>query len=294
MAKNINKSRVLLELNFATLLLSVVALFLRVISLSATFTALFRAMFAAAALFIFILLSKQSFRFKNIKEYLFVLLLGILFSAHWVAFFYSVKISSVAVSMIAVFTFPIMTVFLEPLFFRQKIRIVDIFIALAVLFGVILVVPEFNIQNDITRGVLFGLLSALLYSMRLIVIKKYLIKSPSSVLMFYQVFITAIVLSPMLYFYDYSFHGNDLLFLILLGVIFTALAHTMFIRSLRSLKVKTASIITGIQPVYATILAIFILNEIPSMRVVFGGIIIVFAVIFESVKVEARSVDPSI
>ena len=76
----------------------------------------------------------------------------------------------------------------------------------------------------------------------------------------------------------------DLPNLIFLGVICTALAHTMFINSLSFIKAQTASIVTGLEPVYGIILAYFILNEMPGIRTFAGGLIIIGTSIVASIQ----------
>ena len=73
---------------------------------------------------------------------------------------------------------------------------------------------------------------------------------------------------------EFTFTIKDILLLALLGVCFTAIAHTLFIKGLTNVKTQTASIIACLEPVYGVVTAIFFLGEIPGLRVVFGGILI--------------------
>ena len=70
--------------------------------------------------------------------------------------------------------------------------------------------------------------------------------------------------------------------LVLLGVVFTAVPHTLFAHGLLHLKAKTASLIACVQVVYATIFAALILGEWVSWNVVIGGLIVVSAAMVES------------
>jgi len=278
------KTKHLIELNFASFLLSINPIFAKLISLPAHLIIFWRSFFAMLVLGGFIFLSKQSIRLAAKKEYLYVLLCGLLLAAHWVTFFLSIKVATVAIGMIAIFTFPIMTVLIEPYFFKHKLKPVDLIMAGLVLLGVVFIVPEFSFNNTMTQGIFYGLLSALLYSFRNVFVKKTLSNYSGSVLMFYQVFVAFLVLSPFLLEGGFVFQGYDFYYLIVVGVIFTALAHSLFVRSLSNFKAKTASIITSIQPVYSILLAFFILSEVPEFRTVAGGLIILFAVLYESFK----------
>ena len=76
---------------------------------------------------------------------------------------------------------------------------------------------------------------------------------------------------------------KDLLLLLFMGVMTTACAHTLFVRSLKHLKAKTASIFSSMQVAYGVLFAFLIFQEIPSGRELFGGLIILLSVIFESI-----------
>ena len=68
---------------------------------------------------------------------------------------------------------------------------------------------------------------------------------------------------------------GDLPVLIILGVLFTAVAHTCFISGLTTVRVQTASVIAGLEPVYGIIFAFFLLNEVPRLQTLSGGVLII-------------------
>lgn len=101
--------------------------------------------------------------------------------------------------------------------------------------------------------------------------------------MIHQVFIVFLSLIPLMYFFDLSFTGKDLTLIVLLGTVFTAFAHTLLVRAIMVMKVKTASIVSGAQPFYAIMLAFFFFQEIPTLTVLIGGFIIVSVSMIESI-----------
>jgi len=54
-----------------------------------------------------------------------------------------------------------------------------------------------------------------------------------------------------------------------------ALTHTLFIQSLTFIRAQTASVIAGLEPVYGIILAFFILNKVPGLQTLTGGLVII-------------------
>jgi drug/metabolite transporter (DMT)-like permease len=78
--------------------------------------------------------------------------------------------------------------------------------------------------------------------------------------------------------------GRGVALLVVLGVACTALSHTLFIRSLRSLSAHTASVVAALEPVYGIALAFLLLGETPSARTLAGGALIVGAAFFATVR----------
>ena len=70
-------------------------------------------------------------------------LLGLLLAVHWIAFFKSIQVSTVAVGLLAFSTFPVFIALFEPWWFNEKRRKVDMLAALLVLVGLgVMVYPS--------------------------------------------------------------------------------------------------------------------------------------------------------
>src|SRR4029078_9291430 len=70
--------------------------------------------------------------------------------------------------------------------------------------------------------------------------------------------------------------------LLVLGVACTGLAHTLFIASMQRLSAHTASVVAALEPVYGIALAALLLQEIPTVRTLAGGVLIVAAALVAS------------
>jgi drug/metabolite transporter (DMT)-like permease len=78
--------------------------------------------------------------------------------------------------------------------------------------------------------------------------------------------------------------SRDLALLVILGVVCTAIAHTLFIQGMRQIRAQTASIISSLEPVYGIVLAFVLLGEVPTSRTLAGGAVILAAVLFVTLK----------
>jgi drug/metabolite transporter (DMT)-like permease len=277
-----NSFKGIIAVHSAVLIFGLTALFSKLISLTALEITLLRSVFAAFVIFAIFLWQKKSIGLSQTKDYGIVILLGVLLALHWVTYFHAMQVSSVAVGVIALYTFPVITVFLEPLFHGERPHIKDIISALIVLFGIYLLVPEFSLNNETTQGILWGVLSALFFALRNIIQGHYFKGYTARHSLFYQTLITVIVLLPFSFAVIPDVTNFQWGQLIILGVFFTALPHTLFAFSLLNLKAKTVSLIACVQVVYATLFAAALLNEWAEFSTVVGGLIVLSAAMYES------------
>jgi len=101
----------LLSIHTSVLILGGTALFSKLIHLTAIEITLVRSIFAVLAIALYILFLKENLLLKNWHDYLIALLLGLFLGSHWVTFFHAMQVSSIAIGIIALYTYPVITVF---------------------------------------------------------------------------------------------------------------------------------------------------------------------------------------
>ena len=277
-----NKQSGLLELHLAVLLFGGTALFSKLIPLSALNITLLRCVVAAFVLACIVKVSKKNLSLNSTRDYFIALGLGIVVSLHWVTYFASMQLSSVAIGMIAFFTYPVMTVLIEPIFTGNRIQRGDIVSGLAVLLGVILLIPEANLGNDITMGIALGILSAAFFTARNLLHKRYFSAYSGPHAMFYQTGVAVFFLAPWQTIEFSQVEQNTWWLILLLGVIFTAAPHALFTAALRHLSAKTVSLVSCLQPFYGAVLALLFLGEQLDIKTTIGGLLVVATAIFET------------
>jgi drug/metabolite transporter (DMT)-like permease len=274
----------LIGLHAASLLFGGTGLFSKLIPLPAIDITALRSLIAAATLLALATLGGRSVALRSRADCGLMGLCGVLIGVHWATFFHAMQVSSVAVGMVAIFTYPVMTVFLEPFWQGRWPRFSDILCGLGVLAGVACMVPGFSPESPVAQGVFWGCLSAFLFALRNVVQRHYLNGYRGDTSMFYQTLVAGCVALPCMQHPPAMQPLSTWLLLGLLGFFFTAVPHSLFAGSLRSLSAKTAGLIGSLQPLYATVLAALVLGETPALRTVIGGVIIVGAATFESVR----------
>ncbi|WNH13526.1 DMT family transporter [Thalassobellus suaedae] len=274
----------LIQLSLATLFISTSGALGKHIDMPTPVVIWWRSILGALFLFTFCRYKKFDLKIYSKKDASSIIISALLMGGHWIFYFYALKLSNVAIGMLSLFTYPIITALLEPFFIKIKFEPIYILLSLMVLFGIYILAPEFNLESTHVQGVLFGLLSAICYALRNIMSKKLISMYNGTHIMFYQVSVLTLVLLPTLFFMDTSNVTTQFPYIITLALITTAVGHTMLVNSLKHFSVSTASIISSIQPIFGIIIAFLFLNEIPTLNTFFGGSLILATVIIESVR----------
>jgi len=278
--KESTKNFILLHLGI--LFISTSGVFGRSLDMPVPLSIGWRAVLAVPFMFALLMILKMPFKVqkKHVPRLFFS---GVFMMAHWLTYFYSLVYSNIPIAMLSIFTYPIMTVILEPLILKTPFDKNLIISGCVMLLGLYFLTPEFNLENNYTIGVLFGVSSALVYTFRNLIMKSLIQEYDASVLMTHQVLWGSLLMLPVFFIYDSPMpYGNNWWFLIGLGLITTAAGHTLFARSFKMISVSTASIISMIQPLYGIGLGIFFLSEIPDPRTAIGGVIILAGLLIQS------------
>ena len=282
-SKNQHTSHIL-QLNVAMVLMSTSGALGRLIEMPPPLTIWWRCLLAGIFLLLYCLWKNVKLSIPHKGDLVGIFIGGLLLGGHWITYFFALQYSTVAIGMLSLFTYPVITAFLEPIILKTKFHLSHIVLALLVLMGIYLIAPEFNFENDYTKGIAFGLSSAFLYSLRNVLLKNKTKHYQGSALMLFQLIVVTIVLLPSLYFFDPTRIASQWPAVVTLALVTTAVGHTLFVVSFKHFSVSTASIVSSSQPIYGILLGAFFLNEVPDLKTIFGGILILTTVLIESVR----------
>lgn len=203
---------------------------------------------------------------------------GLLLGTHWLAFFEAVKISGVAIATLGFASFPAFTVLLEGTLFRERTRPVEFLMVALVCLGLILVTPEFSLGSDATVGLLWAILSGLLFALLSLLNRASTHGLDPIQAALYQNVTVLVVFMPLAAPLVPSLRPLDWLWLAMLGIFCTGLAHSLFVASLRVLKARTTAVIFALEPVYGILFAWWLFSEQPTLRMLAGGLLIISAI----------------
>ncbi|WP_017903310.1 DMT family transporter [Pseudomonas asplenii] len=242
-----------------------------------------RASFAVLALVVFASLSRNN-RWQRLqaRDWRRLLGSGLLLAGHWVSFFLAVKVGGVAVATLGFASFPAFTVILEGVIFRERIRLNEMLLVLLVSIGLVLVTPEFDLASQATTGLLWAVLSGLLFSLLSLNNRAGSGRISAVQAALCQNLVVAACLLPWAGPGLGEVRALDWLWLALLGVFCTAVAHSLFVASLAVIKARTAAVVFAMEPVYGIIAAWLLFGESPSARMLLGGVLIIVAIVLSS------------
>lgn len=273
----------LIQVHIAVLLFGLAGLFGKWVALPASVIVFGRVFFGAAALLLILRWRGIPLRLNNRQDAITLSVSGVILAVHWVTFFQAIQVAGVAVGLIAYATFPVFATFLEPIFDRVRVQRKDIVLAAVTFGGAVLVVPSFELGNEVTQGFLWGVVSAGTFALLSIFNRRNVADYSGLLVAFYQDVVATIVLLPALFLATYTLTAEKVALLVLLGVVFTAIAHSLYIQGLRHVRAQVASIIASLESVYGIIFALVLLGERPLPRVLLGGAIILGAAAYSSI-----------
>ncbi len=267
-----------IEIHIAVILFGITGLFGKFIPASPAMIVFGRTLFAAMVIVLGLKICKIGLAASSKKSLVLLLLSGLVLMLHWVLFFHSIQISTVAIGLIGFSTFPVFVTFLEPLFFKQKIRSIDVVSGALVVVGLLLVVPGLSFANAETIGLIWAVISGALYAVLALMNRHLVERNSYMVVTFYQHSTAALCLLPFMFVNWETPDINTIWLLVILGVVCTAFPQTLYIKSLKVIKAQLASIVIGLESVYGIFFAAILLGEIPNLRTISGAIIVLGAV----------------
>ena len=246
-----------------------------------------RTVFAFGALLLALLILRKKIIFSNYREWLRLILCGIILAVHWIAFFKSIQVSTVAIGLLTFASYPLFTTFLEPIFFHEKLSKRNVSAVLIVISGLALMVtsPSDNsgsiLSGSVIQGVLWGLGGGLGFALITLLNRGHVRHHSPLLLTCWQNGFAAMVLLPWSLSESWVLSTADWILLFVLGVVCTVGGHALLINGLRNVRAQTASmLIAGLEPVCGIVFALFLLGEVPSLQTLVGGALIVSTTIF--------------
>lgn len=267
------------EIVFSMAAFGTIAVFVRNIGLPSGEVALYRAVIAALALFLWQLCTRQTVRWKDVKKELPLLFVsGAAMSMNWILLFEAYKYTTVAMATLSYYFAPVIVTVASTVLFRERLTAKQISCFVMSTLGLVMVigVSGGGGSHDLL-GILLGLGAAVFYA-AVVLINKGIRRVSGLNRTFMQFLAAILVMTPYISMTGGShLAGLDMtgaVNLMVVGVFHTGICYCMYFSSLRYLKGQEASILSYIDPVVAVILSVAVLHEPVSPLQAAGGFMI--------------------
>lgn len=274
-----------LKLHFIVFLWGFSAILGMLVTIPALEMIFYRGILAAAGMAIVIAVSKGSFIVTRV-QLIRLLLIGVIVTIHWLAFFGSARISNVSVSLVGFATNSLWAALLEPWFNRNRIKKFELILGLMVIAGLYVIFSfDFEYAGGLALGILAGFTSALFSVFNARMVRRV---SPFAIT-FYEMIAIVITLGVLMGGYklfnpDHQLQlaptWQDWIYIALLAGVCSVYAYSVAVELMRKISVFLIQLTLNLEPVYGIIMAVIIFGQREKMNINFyiGTVIILCAV----------------
>lgn len=186
--------------------------------------------------------------------------IGFVFGAHWLCYFYSVKLATASIAAMAVSTYGVQYLLLAWIIHRQRLMLVECAGVGLCFLGCVIVAPEVSFINEMTRGLLLGVFSAFLYAFLPFLHQRSRHLS-TAVRTWGQFLFALLFFVPLLPAANWQLAITDTYILITLGLLCTVFAHGLWVKASTELPPLFTSMIYYLYVPIAMLQSVLILDE---------------------------------
>jgi drug/metabolite transporter (DMT)-like permease len=247
------------------------------IDLDAPVLVFYRCLFAVPAIALALLLTRRLFVLRRGRTLKAALLLGTTLGAHWFLFFETIKLSSVAFALLAAYMAPIVVALLAPVVLPERRSQIALVALVPAAGGLAIVALAGGDDVDFRPlALLTGLGTALTYATLVIGTKAISTRVSAAGLTLWNYTLAGLVMVPLLFSADRVVpRPGELAYVVLLGVIFTAVSGYLYIALIRKVTAQTMGVVAYLEVVSGTLLAWAVLDEALTWQVLVGGALII-------------------
>lgn len=263
-----------------------------VITLSSAEIVFSRTILGSLFLGLVLLVKKEHIEWKKLKkQWIWLIVSGVAMGASWILLFQAYRSASVGTATLAYYCGPVLVMALSPFLFKEKLTIGKIVGILAVVTGMLMVNGSDLKNEGMTMGLVFGLLSALLYATMIISNKRVTgIEGVSLTLL--QLLIAALTVGPyacLTHTGSFELDAVAIGAILFLGIVNSGLACYLYFSSINALPAQSVAICSYMDPASAIIFAAIFLRERMSLLQVVGAALIIGGAAFGELYKKRKS-----
>jgi drug/metabolite transporter (DMT)-like permease len=258
-------------------------------------TIFFRLIISFSVIYFFILLTRKKEKIQRSDIWLFVI--GSLFNPflYFVGESYGLDQVSASISAFIIATIPVFTPFIGYFVFRERLSNLNIAGLIISFTGVFFIILRKNLELDASpQGIallFLAVFAAIIYS---IFVKKLTATYKPVTIIFWQNLLGAIYFLPLFIYFDASTFlevkpsPGAVFSLIMLGVFASSVAYILYTFVISQIGISKANLYTNLIPVFATIVAFYVLDEVSTPLKLMGMIIIAAGVVLSQLELKGK------
>ena len=251
--------------------------FTRSIPLSALSLAFLRAFIALPVLFAVMKMKKtEKVKWTLLKPYL---ISGVLLGFGWLTLFYGFKHTSISSAVMIYNMCPVYVMIAAPLILKETITKIQIAVIFTSFIGLFLIVGQNVLEGYGSMGLGFSAVSGMLYAVIVLINRSIKVRVDNQTSTFVQILAAMVVLLPFVLMEGniFTFVHLDAMavtYVILLGVLHTGVAYTMFFSVYSQMKSVEIVSYSYFEPLFGILFSVIFLGETLTVIQSIGGIMI--------------------
>jgi DME family drug/metabolite transporter len=244
------------------------------VDLDATVLVFYRLLLAAVTVGAVAVGSRRRHLLRSDGAWRGLLAMGLVLATHWTLFFLTIKLSSVAVAVVTVYTAPILISVAAPIFLPETRSRVTVAALVPATTGIVLIALA-GAEGGHVRplAVATGLGAGATYAMLVVGGKRLRFRVSAVAFAFWVYLIATAALAPLLATADRVWPRSlrETGALLLLGVVFTGLSGIVYVTLLGLVTAQTIGVLAFLEPVSAAVLAWLLLDQPLGAAILVGG-----------------------
>lgn len=258
----------------------------RLVTLPSGMLAMCRAFIGCAVLLVYRLIRRQRFDFAAAKaDFRWFVGCGVMMGFNWILLFEAYKYTTVTVATLCYYMAPTIVILASARLLQERLTRRKLLCAGAALLGMVFISGIVGTKLPSSgefRGILLGLLAAVLYASIILCNKRMThlgamdrtigeLLAAGVMLLLYNIVIGDIA------FADWT--GTNILVTLLLGVVWTGVAYALYFRCLLPIPAQTAALLSYADPVLAMLVSVFFFREALTILNAVGALLILGAAV---------------
>ena len=261
------------------------------IDLTSSHIVLLRSLIGCAFLLLLHIITGGRFTFtKYKKQFVFLIISGMALGASWLFLFVAYIKIGVSVASLLYYCGPVIVMAVSPLIFKDKLTKYKIIGICAVLCGLYLINGSGFAAGSDAAGIVPALLSAVMYAVMIISSKKVhdIRGKENAALQMLGCLCIVAVATFFTHGYNMNIATEDIIPILILGIVNTGFAIWFYFSSINRLPVYTVAVCGYTEPLSAVIFSVLFLKESMSVLQILGVVLIIGGAMFAEIAGKKR------